>query len=216
MISAGDPYGNQMPPQQQGYYNPGGYPPGYPGGPGGGYYGQQQAGPTLQAPQGTSWTKVGSGGGMNFSVAGKLSETHTKEMMDKQMAWNGAGMISDSVGQTISTCLNAALQTKSINAQLSVATKYYETQDKIAGYQRDVAIRQLAVQEKAINAQQEMHGEQMSHEEKMLKLEGSVNAQLESIKQAGQSNRCKIMASQAAFQDAFRSGWDMGSPAIAA
>jgi len=151
--------------------------------------------------------------GIQMSVNGTLDKDQTEKMMKSQQIWDGVAMISDSVGQTIATGLNYALQSKALAKQAQIAGKYYETQGKIAGYQRDVALAQLAVQSDAIDAQESMHREQCLHEEKMLRLEGSVQARLAMIQESGKNRRAEIMSMTDAFS---RSGWDMGVPQIAA
>ena len=201
MISAGELYG----PQQ----NPGYPPPGN-----GGWYGgqPQPAGPTLNAPMPISYQGSGRTG-TQMSVNGTLTSDQTYKMMNRQSWWDGGAMVADSVGQTIASGLNYALQAKALNKQASIAGKYYETQGEIAGYQRDVALAQLSVQEEAINAQESMHRDQCTHEEKMLRLEGSVQARLAMIQESGKNRRAEIMSMTDAFS---RTGWNMGQPAIAA
>lgn len=202
MISAGQTYG---PPQNTGYPPPPG---------GGGWYGgyQQPAGPTMPSTQ--PITYQGSGRkGIQMNVSGTLDKHQTERMMSRQQWWDGFAMVADSVGQTITSGLNYALQSKALQKQASIAGKYYETQGKIAGYQRDVAIAQLAVQSEAIDAQESMHRDQCLHEEKMLRLEGSVQARLAMIQESGKNRRAEIMSMTDAFS---RSGWNMGQPAIAA
>jgi hypothetical protein len=159
-------------------------------------------------------TYQGSGrSGIQMNVSGTLSQEQTERMMGRQQWWDGFAMVADSVGQTIASGLNYALQSKALSAQASIAGKYYETQGEIAGYQRDVALAQLSVQEEAIGAQESMHRDQCLHEEKMLRLEGSVQARLAMIQESGKNRRAEIMSMTDAFS---RSGWDMGVPAIAA
>jgi len=151
--------------------------------------------------------------GIQMNVSGTLSQDQTAALMSRQQWWDGGAMIADSVGQTIASGLNYALQSKALSAQAEIAGKYYETQGKIAGYQRDVALRQLYVQEEAITAQQAMHRDQCTHEEKMLRLEGSVQARLAMIQESGKNRRAEILSMTDAFA---RSSWDMGVPEIAA
>ena len=151
--------------------------------------------------------------GIQMNVSGTLDKYQTEDMMKRQQGWDGGAMIADSVGQTIASSLNYALQSKALANQASIAGKYYETQGEIAGYQRDVALAQLSVQEEAINAQESMHRDQCTHEEKMLRLEGSVQARLAMIQESGKNRRAEIMSMTDAFS---RSGWDMGQPTIAA
>jgi hypothetical protein len=148
-----------------------------------------------------------------MNVSGTLTSDQTYKMMNRQSWWDGGAMVADSVGQTIASGLNYALQAKALNKQAQIAGKYYAVQGEIAGYQRDVALAQLSVQSEAINAQESMHRDQCLHEEKMLRLEGSVQARLAMIKDKGLTDRAKVYSMTDAFS---RSGWDMGQPTIAA
>lgn len=112
------------------------------------------------------------------------------------------------------TIANACIAKKSIEAQTTIASKYYDTQDNIASYQKDVAIRQLEVQDNSLFIQRDMHSAQVRHEEAMARLEGHTQARLANISESGRNERARILSMTDAFS---RRGWDnMGTPRIAA
>jgi hypothetical protein len=148
---------------------------------------------------------------VNASV--QLDPEAGKEIIKDQQLWGGIGMVGSQVNQTFNQIFNYLLANKSLGVQQAVAEKYYDTQDKIAGYQRDVALNELAVRETAIYVSQDMHKDQIVHEEQMARLEGSTQSRLARIAEDGKTDRAKILSMSDAFS---RTGWDMGAPAFAA
>jgi len=183
--------------------------------PASGYYPQQPAG--LQAPPAfTPITLPQSNAGPqgpNMNINWEPKGPNGDKFMENYMMGQFGLQLGGVVANMLTTGLNYALASQAMEAQLSIAEKYYDVQDNIAGYQMKVAIRQMDVQGKAIDAQTKMHAEQCRHEEKMAKLSGTTQARLAAIGEKGKTERAKIFAVTDAFS---RSGWDMGSPAIAA
>jgi hypothetical protein len=199
MISAGI----NEPINSSSYPNQGGYGGGYaqPQGPQVGTY--QPLGPAAQLPIAAP----------SISASVELDSETGKKMIESQQKMAVGSMVANSFTSTIHDMLNHSLAMKSLGVQETVALRYYDSQDKIAGDQRAVAFKQLDVQEAGIYAQQEMHRDQTLHEEKMARIEGSVQARLASITEDGKTQRAEIMTMNDAFS---RNGWDMGTPVIAA
>ncbi|MFH0799965.1 MAG: hypothetical protein V2A66_07295 [Pseudomonadota bacterium] len=204
MLSAGQqvPYQQTGSPYGQSPYGSAGYG-GYPGYGYGGGIGMSQ-------PQMLPVSAPSVGGGINMQIQGaKLDDKQTANLGYAQQGLQAFGMVSNMVN----SFLNWDLSKTSMNNQMTVALKYYDTQDTIAGYQTKVAMRQLDVQQNAIYVQQQMHTDQMRHEEKLASLEGATKRQLLAIEVQGKADRAKILSVSDAFT---RRGWDMGMPSIAA
>lgn len=192
MTSAGQQYlGPQQPgypPQQQGYYPPQ----------------QQPQGPAFVMPQllpvGTFQPPAFN---MNFEDA-NMSDV-------PKVYWWGQGIaaVGGMAGNVLNSIFNYELSSQAMTDQRKIAIKYYDTQDAIAGYQKDVALEQLSVQGDAIAAQVEMHGNQVNHEQEMGKLEKSTRVVLAKISEDGRTERAKVLSMGNAFA---RGGWDMGTP----
>lgn len=151
------------------------------------------------------------GGNRNSNnVSTKLNSEDGKAYLEDSQKY---GAISDAIAagvNIVGMSLQSALASQSMSNQCTIATKYYETQGQIAGYQREVAIKQLDVQFEAINAQQKMHSEQTRHEERMAKLEGSTQTRLAAIEQQSKTDRARILSVTDAFS---RRGYSYGSAA---
>ena len=187
----------------QGY---GGYPQNYGGyPPGGGMI-------SIPQPQMLPVSAFGAGGGLNMQIKGKeLSANQTDALAWGQLGNQTLGM----VGNMINSYLNWDLQSKALKAQMEAITGehgYYATQDKIAGYQTQVAMKQLQVQENAIYVQKDMHTEQIRHEETMTRLEGATQRQLAVVAENAKTDRAQILSVSDAFN---RRSRDMGMPAMA-
>lgn len=124
------------------------------------------------------------------------------------MGANEVNRAATTVCNTILGAKNAGIVNNMIDAQETVATKYYDTQEKIAGYQQEVALKYMDVQETAIFAQERMHGKQTEHEQKMMKLENSARVKLAQVAEKGRTDRTKILSVQDAFS---RRGYFMGN-----
>lgn len=192
MISAG----NNMDPRMQGMQGMQGY-----GAP------QPQAGAVqLSTPAQLPYTPI-SAPNLNISIP-KLSEG----MAAKYLGWQTLIQAGGAVGNIITSFLNYGIAKTAMEKQAEVAGKYYDTQDKLAGYQKDVAIRQLDVQESGFYVQRDMHSAQVRHEENMARLEGHTRARLARIGEDGRTERARILSVTDAFS---RRGWDMGTPLAA-
>jgi hypothetical protein len=145
----------------------------------------------------------------NISMNWNPGDDFMKPYMWGQFGMQAVGQIA-SIGQMIA---NYKLASQAMKSQTTIACKYYDTQDKIAGYQMEVALAQTNVQGKAIDAQVEMHSEQCRHEQALARLNNSVQARLASIAENGKTERARILSMTDAFS---RGSWDMGTPAIAA
>lgn len=144
----------------------------------------------------------------NIALKGNLTPGQQEGML-----WaNAGGNLVGAAGNIMNSVFNYNLAKMSMESQSAIATKYYEVQDNIAGYQSKVALKQLGVQNNAIAAQQSMHRDQIRHEEQMARLESSMQRQLARIGENGRTERAKIMSTSDAFN---RRGWDMGNPALA-
>ncbi|MBN1282501.1 MAG: hypothetical protein JXA24_01865 [Proteobacteria bacterium] len=202
-MSAGQLYSNSN--------QPAGYPPQQ------GYAQQQGYGPQQALSQPPAFTPVTlpnqpmtPQGGPNIDIDwAPKNEKFMQGYMWGQFGLQAGGMLN---GLANMLC-NYGLANKAMEAQVDIATKYYEVQDNIASYQLEASLAQIGVQEKAIDAQTRMHTEQCRHEEKMAKLDGNTKARLAAIAESGKNERAKIFSVTDAFS---RSGWDLGSPAIAA
>lgn len=125
------------------------------------------------------------------------------------LAWQGSNQALSTIGNTIIAGLNSSLQGKAIEAQSSVMKAYYGTQEKIAGFQKQVAMRQLDVQERAVLTQSQMHRNQLAYEEKVTRLEGSTQAKLARIHEDGKTARARTMTMTDAFKSS-REDWFYG------
>ncbi len=165
---------------------------------GGGMAPPQAVGPSFQPTFGPQWTAPSSAPGINFKA--ELSEADAAEAMRWGFGTQMAGMAVNTIMQGF----NYGLAAKSMEYQASIANKYYDTQETIAGYQKEVAIEQLSVQKEGMGIQQEMHAAQIEHEKGMARLEGNTQARLKMIEDRGKTNRAKILTVSNAFD---RRGW---------
>jgi len=138
----------------------------------------------------------------NVKLTGKLNEKQTDSMMKWQGGLKAGGM---AVNAMISG-FNYGLKSQEMSNQLAIAQKYYDTQDNIAGYKKEVAIKGLEVQENAILTQREMHGTQVAHEERMMELQSNMKARLAAVHENGKTARARVLATTDAFNRSNRFG----------
>jgi hypothetical protein len=168
-------------------------------------------GPMFMQPQMLPMSGGGASFGSNIGIKCNLDSKDFGQI--KPLMWGQFGLqVGQAVSNLVTTGLNYALASKSMDAQLGMAQAYYATQGKIAGYQREVAIIGLGVQDHAIVAQQSMHSEQVRHEQRMAQLTGAASARIAAIQQDGSTARAKIMATvPTAFMNA-RNSYSAGLP----
>ena len=173
-----------------------------------------------QSQSGLSFTPVMSSfqmlplnSGMNTSTAVAVkfkNDTEAANYLDKQSKWNCANNGIAAGVNTVGMSLQFGLAYRAMDKQSEAINKYYDTQENIAGFQRDVAIEQLKVQSKAVEAQEEMHGNQCLHEEAMARIEGSTQARLAAISESGKTKRAEVLSLSNAFS---RGSYNYGSVA---
>ncbi len=144
----------------------------------------------------------------SIAIKANMSEEQTEKYM-----WGQFGMqVAGAANGLVNMLLNFSLAGKAMSAQLELGNRYYEAQEHIADNQTSIAMRQLQSQDTAVDAQKQMLTSQQSHERQIARIEGSTQARLAQIQQSGMTARAKVLITG----DAFRRGWNMGDPAIAA
>jgi hypothetical protein len=138
-----------------------------------------------------------------------IKATLKPEDSSKALAWQGWLQAGGMAANTLIAGFNYGLQSESISAQKDVMKSYYGAQEKIAGFQQQVAIRQLDVQETAVITQSQMHRNQLAHEERIARLEGSTQAKLARIQEDGKNTRARTLSMTDAFKSS-REDWFYG------
>lgn len=193
-----NPYG------QAGYGQPYGGIGGYPGYPGMSYPGGIGGGAMFQPV--TLGSSPRRGGGTTTRVDVNGDGPNGRIYAYGNIASDVLGNLNDA----LSTGLNFALASDAMSKQMTIATAYYATQERIAGMQKDVAGKQIQLQEKAIDTQYKMYKDQRIHEQTLARLEGATQERLARIAEDGKLARLGVMETSRAFGQ--RNSWKMGEP----
>ena len=131
---------------------------------------------------------------MKFSTE-KLDKEVAGNILGWQTAMNGV-QVAGNIGLSIA---NAFLASEGMQKQFDLQKRDFDLRDKVALYQKEVALGQLDNQRSAIDTQNEMHQNQISHEQEMRKLEGNTQERLARIAESGKTERARFLSVSDAF-----------------
>lgn len=174
--------------------------------------GVAQPGSLFATPE-VSFPTVPMGGGNSTTtkVGVKLDSAEGKEYLEKQQKYGLVNDIGAAVLNTMSSAFQYSLASQSMGYQADLASKYYETQTTIAGYQKEVAMEQMFVQMAAVEAQREIAKIDGDTAVALKKYEAKADADIARIQEDGKNKRCEKMAAAGQFGSKAEDPFSRGS-----